>query len=119
MKTYAHTPAPRDSIWGQVQDAEEIAPGWWNVSTAGHGGMILSAARVADISPDILARTFREQGEHGIFEEDCDWCVPVLTWPEEFSAYLTRQGHTSEKIAFYLECAQASFNRYLHQTEQS
>lgn len=42
MIVFQTTPRPIHSPWGAVQTANELAPGIWDVSTAGHGGLMLS-----------------------------------------------------------------------------
>lgn len=70
MTTTAHRP-PTSSPWGQVQDYTEFGDGVFFVSTAGHGGFKVPANLNRQI-PDYM----RKQG--GWYEEDCDWCIPVL-----------------------------------------
>ena len=67
--------APKQSPWGTVQDAIKLADGAWSVSTPSHGGIKLSAKLNAGI-PDYMRR------EDGWYEEDCDWCIPVMVYPE-------------------------------------
>ena len=46
-----HTIAePRYSMWGPVQTCQTIAPGIFQVTTASHGGFILSAERIAEMA---------------------------------------------------------------------
>ena len=45
MKKFASTPRPQWSEWDAIQEAEEVLPGIWSVSTASHGGLILSGER--------------------------------------------------------------------------
>lgn len=79
------TPQPRHSPWGAPQRAEEKAPGIWWVSTASHGGFIISEQRhQAMAEPYRSHETFNMNGL--AYEEDCDWCCVVLAWPELFSA---------------------------------
>ena len=73
---------PTTSIWGPVQDATERAPGIWKVSTAGHGGYMLSPERVAAM-PDMLKPG--AETKRGNFEEDCDWALVALAFPHHFT----------------------------------
>lgn len=66
--------------WGSAQTAEIVAPGIGAVSTAGHGGIKLSRERNA-LVPDYM----RQDG--GWYEEDCDWALAVLVFPDEFSQW--------------------------------
>ena len=82
-KTYASSPRPVNSPWGRVQTAEELAPGIWTVSTAGHGGIILSAQRDADM-PEYLKSAAKYAGPR-CYEEDCEWALVALAYPEAFN----------------------------------
>jgi hypothetical protein len=62
--------------WGSAQSAQELAPGIWSVSTAGHGGLKLDRARHAQLPPEC-----RREG--GWFEEDCEIYIPFAFFLEE------------------------------------
>ncbi len=69
-----------DSPWGLVQHQTIIAPGITQVSTAGHGGILLSPERQKAM-PNVL------RCEHASYEEDCAWALVALAFPEEFEAH--------------------------------
>lgn len=79
MQHFANSPRPTESLWGHVQTAEEVIPGIWIVSTASHGGMVLSDERQAAM-PDALRL------DSPSYEEDCNWCLPVLAFEAEYAA---------------------------------
>lgn len=81
MQHFGNSPRPTYSRWGQVDHAEELKPGIWSVSTPSHGGLIVSNERL-----DAMDRWMRETpySGGGQFEEDCDWCLPVLAFAHEF-----------------------------------
>lgn len=110
MKTYEPTNPPSSSPWGKPDYIEQIAPGWWSVGTPGHGGYVLSAARTRDIPEAHLDASFNRQGHRGYFEEDCDWCIPALAFPEEFRAWAQRKGKDGDK---YLDAAIQTFNQWI------
>lgn len=60
---------PRTSPWGTVQQAEHVIPGVWDVSTAGHGGVLVCPGLNALI-PAAL------RSPDGSYEEDEEWCLP-------------------------------------------
>ncbi len=66
--------------WGPAQHVKEILPGFWWVSTAGHGGIFLSLERFEKM-PAYMASTPYSQG--GWYEEDIDWCLPYVVFEEE------------------------------------
>jgi hypothetical protein len=73
-----HTP------WGYSDHVEYIAEGIQWVSTPSHGGYKLSPERVKAMPRDWLNASFNLQGFGGWFEEDCDWCLVVLAFPDCF-----------------------------------
>ncbi len=76
------------SPWGPPQTVEVIARGIYLVETASHGGFYLDPTRNAEVPDYFKAASFNRQGERGWYEEDCDWCIPALVFPDEFSAKL-------------------------------
>jgi len=84
------------SYWGPVQQSETIAEGIIWVSTAGHGGYVLSPERLAEMPAHYRACSFSK--DHN-FEEDCSWCAVALTWPQYFDAKT-------------LEAAQATYDMF-------
>lgn len=76
-----HPPAPRPehSPWGTIQAAEQILPGIWHVTTASHGGFILSDGRQA-------AMPFSLVLDQPAYEEDADYALAVLGFCDEFTA---------------------------------
>ncbi len=68
---------PRNSPWGEVQTCRVIANGIYEVSTAGHGGIMISTELAPHIlSPEALQKDIREGGYY-CYEEDCDACIPL------------------------------------------
>lgn len=68
--------------WGTSQTVKQIAPGLLTVTTAGHGGLCLSAPRWLELRGKFPFRSYA--GECWL-EEDCDYCFAVIVWPECFS----------------------------------
>jgi len=80
---FASCQRPYCSPWGRVQEYSEIAPGIWSVSTAGHGGLAISAERDAAMPPYL--RDGRKYGGPGYYEEDIEWALVALAFPEAFA----------------------------------
>ncbi|MFG1872109.1 DUF7007 domain-containing protein [Micromonospora arborensis] len=76
--------------WGPAQQEEKLAPGITEVSTAGHGGIHLIPTVNA-----LVHRVWRERS--GWYEEDCDWAIVALTFPELFPAQRAAYAHDSAK----------------------
>lgn len=78
--TFMRTGRPTNSMWGSVQHADELAPGIWAVSTAGHGGFMLSLQR-QDRMPMEWRSTRHSHSAQ--YEEDCDWALPFVVFAAE------------------------------------
>ena len=73
--------------WGPSQTTTEIAPGIVAYTTASHGGYHLSDARVASMPKplrDFVPFGGPQAGPGRWFEEDCDWSVVCVAFPEHF-----------------------------------
>lgn len=75
-------PAPVETPWGLADHVTEIAPGIVSYSTPSHGGIHLSDARLAAM-PKLL-RELKTWAGPGWYEEDCDWSVVALAFPQFF-----------------------------------
>jgi hypothetical protein len=71
---------PTWSPWGEIQTCHTIADGIYQVTTASHGGYMLSPDRVAAM-PAVFVETIVD----GCFEEDCEWCFVPLAFPALFT----------------------------------
>ena len=109
-KPYKSTPMPTSTPWGAPDFCEQIAPGWWRVNTPGHGGFLLSPERLAAIPELALEHSFNGAGFHGVFEEDCDWCIPVLAFQADYRAYLEREGEPAERADEIIGIAKATLD---------
>ena len=65
------------SPWGQIQFARELIYGITIVSTAGHGGMLLSPERLEQMPGQM-------RSHDGWYEEDCEVAMPMLIFFDEF-----------------------------------
>lgn len=90
MNTLPHQqlpPALQQTPWGPAQHGKEIAPGIWSVDTAGHGGFYLHEIRLKQLHP-AWKGFVGYSGSYQWFEEDCDWAIVALCFPDHFSDYL-------------------------------
>ncbi|WP_295452114.1 hypothetical protein [uncultured Thiodictyon sp.] len=60
-----------------------IAPGITLLSTESHGGIHVSVERLAEM-PDVI-RNLDPFAGSGWYEEDCDWALVAMAFPEHFS----------------------------------
>lgn len=68
---------PYNSPWDEVQNCTTIANGIYDVSTEGHGGLLIATALAPHIlSPEALKIGFIEDGYY-CYEEDSDASVPL------------------------------------------
>ncbi|WP_444645243.1 DUF7007 domain-containing protein [Caproiciproducens sp. R1] len=65
---------PENSPWGKVQTCDALCPGVFLVSTASHGGTLVSKEISAMLSPAARKCGFK-QGGYLCFEEDCQESV--------------------------------------------
>ena len=84
MKEFAPTPRPQSSPWGAIQSARQIATGIWEVSTASHGGIILSQERY-DALPAALQ--VNRYGGGVAFEEDCEAFIPFAYYRDDIARH--------------------------------
>lgn len=92
------------SPWGVVEFSDSKADGLAFVSTSSHGGFVVSAER-SRLMPEALrkVRTFVERGALDrtvgrlpwasgtrFYEEDCDYSLVVLAFPELFDRAVIR-----------------------------
>jgi hypothetical protein len=72
----------RDTPWGYADQCIQKAPGLWAMSTPGHGGFLVDYELLLQMPPAILKiQTFAGRGW---YEEDCDWALVTLAFPEFF-----------------------------------
>ena len=68
---------PSTSLWDEVQSCRTIANGVYEVSTAGHGGVMISE----ELAPYILSAAALRKGVRNsgyyCYEEDCDAAIPL------------------------------------------
>ncbi len=68
---------PTYSMWDEVQSCRTIANGIYDVSTPGHGGIMIDAELAPHIlSPEALNKGVQDRGYY-CYEEDCDACIPL------------------------------------------
>lgn len=74
-----------DTPWGKADSVELIADGIYTVSTPSHGGILLLPERLAAMPNYMRRPLFLDL--YAAYEEDCDWCMPVIIFEKEFRAY--------------------------------
>lgn len=81
------------SPWGSIQYSAQIAPGLRQVSTASHGGLLLShgAAERLHISPMALSLGNRWQ-DGWAYEEDCEWAILAWEIPQHWPLLFRHAG---------------------------
>ncbi len=68
--------------WGVADSVEEVAPGIKWYETPSHGGIGLDRERTRLFQTRFAG--VRPFAGESWFEEDCDWSLVVLCWPEHF-----------------------------------
>lgn len=87
---YATTLLGKHSPWGKIDHATTLADGIATVSTPSHGGVKLDRKRNAKMPAAV-----RRKG--GWYEEDCEWALVVLVFPEAFKPESVEAAHSSAK----------------------
>ena len=79
---WGHEATPTETPWGRPDHSRPIAPGIVHYGTPSHGGIWLAKDRF-----DAVKRRFPSlqlwAGDQW-FEEDCDWAIVALVFPEFF-----------------------------------
>jgi hypothetical protein len=76
------TQHPTSTPWGHPDTVTEIAPGIVFYSTSSHGGYWLSDTRVAAMPKPL--HDYQPFAGSNWYEEDCDWAIVALTFPQFF-----------------------------------
>jgi hypothetical protein len=93
----------RTTPWGAAQQTKQVAHGITRIDTASHGGYHLSAERLATM-PEQLRRIEPFAGT-GWYEEDCDWSIVALAFPQHFDDFAvlgaveTQSGEFGKQLA--------------------
>ena len=66
--------------WGESESVKNIGRGVLFVSTPSHGGYKVPESELAKMPAPAL-KTF---AGYGWYEEDCDWCLVALSFPDLF-----------------------------------
>ena len=98
---------PTWTPWGSPDHAEQVFAGVWSVYTPSHGGFYVSAERRKVMDQSLLSLGFGGQTMKGWFEEDCDWALVALSFPEEWKAW------RGERAAADLEAAQRTLEQWI------
>lgn len=78
---------PHNTPWGRADLIEPLGSGIFKVGTPEHGGIFVPDDLIARL-PDALCRQNGYSGFGNWFEEDLEWALPVIAFPELFSARL-------------------------------
>ncbi|WP_230771750.1 DUF7007 domain-containing protein [Sphingomonas sp. Leaf4] len=73
---FQHSSAPAFTIWGPPYTTTERLPGIWHVTTASHGGFVLSDERQAAMPVALRCMSV-------FYEEDVEWTRVVLAFEAE------------------------------------
>ena len=87
--------------WGTAQQIDTIAEGITWVSTASHGGFIITAERRAAMPRSL--REFATFAGGNAYEEDCDAAIVIAAFPQHF---------TAEQVARAVSSIDAGEGRY-------
>lgn len=97
-----------DSPWGTIDNHSILAPGIDDVGTAGHGGLMLSRKRAAEVDP-----AWGHKGPW--FEEDCAWSIAAVTHHEDLTKIKFKDAHETARRYYpeeYMKVVGKSPERY-------
>lgn len=100
-----------ETPWGPSQSEKQIAPGLCWFSTAGHGGISLSAERWQDFKRALPK--FNGYAPDGWLEEDCDWAAAAIVWPDDFQPDAVRAAVETVAGCFGNKSYGGSYNQCL------
>ena len=100
------------TIWGSAQSASQLIPGVGTVSTASHGGVIISESRRL-----LLPEYMRLADDCHSYEEDCAWSIvfvafeaELLASGDEHTVRCIREGHHTDTLRnWYPDIYEAHF----------
>lgn len=75
-----------DTPWGPAECVTDIGGGILHVDTSSHGGYFVPPALNVLVPLEWRTKSFNARGMVGWYEEDCDWCLVALTFPQQFPA---------------------------------
>ncbi len=105
--TFQPIARPQWSPWGSPDHAEQVFNGVWSISTPRHGGFYVSAERRRTMPQAWLDATFHGQGKNGWFEEDADWSIVALAFPDDWRKW---RGDEADRD---LDGARNTFNHWI------
>lgn len=89
---------PANSLWDEVESCRVIANGIYEVSTAGHGGIMIAEELAPYIlSPEALQKGVKDGGYY-CFEEDCDACIPLRELYDKGILIQTNEHFTCRRV---------------------
>ena len=96
----------KNTPWGKVNEASELAEGIISYSTPSHGGIWLSKERQKVISA-LIPNVKNYCGGLEWWEEDCDWTIPYVIFQND----IKRSGK-AYRFEENLETAESIIKRY-------
>jgi hypothetical protein len=86
------TDRPVYTPWGAPDSAPRVlAPGVISYTTASHGGIWLDPERNAMVPLAWRNASHGGGALDGWYEEDCDWCLVALVYPDGFTSDMRAQ----------------------------
>ena len=86
---------PTSTPWGAAQSSRQIARGITYYSTARHGGILVTPRMVAKMPEPI--RSIIPFAGPGAYEEDCDWALVALAFPEYWGDQQIKNAYETAK----------------------
>ncbi len=86
--------------WGVADHQKTIADGLFFVETPSHGGFAVSEELYKKMPP-VLRKNSQQYNGFNWFEEDCQWCCVVISFPSFFSEEEVDMAYKTLKMWFW------------------
>jgi hypothetical protein len=74
----------KNTIWGEAETALPVAQGIHLVTTASHGGYVLSHHRIK-VLKQLFPLATPYKGDDRYWEQGCDWVYVIMAFPQCFN----------------------------------
>ena len=93
--------------WGSSQHQKKVTEGIVFYDTASHGGYKLSNEKINEMPAEL--KNIKPWAGAGWYEEDCDWSIVVLSFPEFFTIEQIKGALLTAKNTGYLKAPVEKF----------
>ena len=74
----------KDTPWGRADSVTDLGAGLFSVGTPSHGGLFVPDDLLERMPFGVRFSNSYSGADSNWFEEDCEWALPVISFPELF-----------------------------------